>query len=67
MKANIDAKGRVIRAALAAVMIAGAATGFSLHWPLRLDIVLLVLGGFTAFESAKGWCALRACGVKTRY
>jgi len=28
--------------------------------------VLAVSGGFVLFEALRGWCVLRACGIKTR-
>lgn len=34
---------------------------------LWLAIVLAIMGGFTMFEALRGWCALRACGLKTKF
>lgn len=61
---NIDNRGRAVRAALAVALLLGA-------WLLRDDVPWLALGllvaaAFTLFEAARGWCGLRACGVKTR-
>lgn len=61
---NIDTRGRAARAAIALALLLGA-------WVLRADvpllaIALLIAAVFTLFEAARGWCALRACGVKTR-
>ena len=28
---------------------------------------LVLAAGFLAFEATRGWCALRACGVKTKF
>lgn len=28
---------------------------------------LLAFAGFTFFEAARGWCVVRACGIKTKY
>jgi hypothetical protein len=62
---NISAKGRVVRAGLAAF----AAIGAALLWPAsRVGAALLAAAAaFVGFEATKGWCALRACGVKTRW
>jgi hypothetical protein len=61
---NINNTGRAARAAIALALLVGA-------WALRNDVpwlaLALVLAAiFTAFEAMRGWCALRACGVKTR-
>jgi hypothetical protein len=31
-----------------------------------LAVVFALVGLFTLFEALKGWCAVRACGIKTR-
>ena len=31
-----------------------------------VGVVLLASGLFVLFESLRGWCALRACGIKTK-
>jgi hypothetical protein len=33
---------------------------------LTASIFLLALAAFVFFEAARGWCFLRACGIKTR-
>lgn len=61
---NIGSKGRRIRAAGALSLALGAV----FTWP-QSRVAALVLGAsaaFVAFEAASGWCALRACGVKTK-
>lgn len=61
---NIGRKGRLIRGLGALVLLVGAAFGFTVSaW---LGLVLLASGVFVLFESLRGWCALRACGIKTR-
>jgi hypothetical protein len=32
-----------------------------------LAVIFLVAGLFTLYEAAQGWCALRACGIKTPF
>jgi hypothetical protein len=60
---NIDNKGRAARATIGLGLLLGA-------WALRnvpwFAIPLLLGAAFTFFEALRGWCALRACGVKTR-
>ena len=61
---NIGPKGRLIRGLGALVLFVGAGFSFSLsRW---LGVVLLASGAFVLFEALRGWCALRACGIKTK-
>lgn len=60
---NIDNQGRLIRALGALGLFGGAWFAFGVAtW---LGIAMLASGGFVAFEALRGWCALRACGIKT--
>ena len=61
---NIDDKGRLVRGLGALALLLGALFGF--QWALWLGWVLLALGLFVAFEAIRGWCGLRACGIKTK-
>jgi len=61
---NIDNRGRLARGIGALVLLAGAGFGFTLS--LWLGVALLASGLFVAFEALRGWCALRACGIKTK-
>ena len=61
---NIDNKGRIIRGLGALGLLVGAGFGFSLS--VWLGVVLLASGVFVAFEALRGWCALRACGIRTK-
>jgi hypothetical protein len=61
---NISNKGRLARGLAAAGLLAGAWFAFDVStW---LGVLLLLSGGFVLFEALRGWCALRACGLKTR-
>jgi hypothetical protein len=61
---NIDRRGRLARAVLGIILVIG---GVPLAWVAWWAcIILLLAGGFTLFEAARGWCLLRACGIKTR-
>ena len=65
MKRNIDNRGRAIRAVLSVLIFAGAAFA----WPFSrlLAGILVVSAAFVLFEALRGWCALRACGIKTKF
>ncbi len=61
---NIDAAGRAARAAIGLAFLLGAVVlRDDVPW---LAVVLLAASIFTFIEAARGWCALRACGMKTR-
>lgn len=61
---NIETKGRVVRGLAALVLLLTAIGCFQLS--IFLSLILLVSGLFVLFEALRGWCALRACGVKTK-
>ena len=64
MTRNIDNRGRLVRGISALTLLVGAGFGFSVsRW---LGGVLLASAVFVAFEALRGWCALRACGIKTK-
>jgi len=61
---NIDRNGRILRGLLGLAMLAGAAYSFGeSYW---LAGLLAAAGVFCLFEALRGWCAARACGIKTR-
>ncbi len=61
---NIDNKGRLVRGLAALVLLVGAVFSFTVS--VWLGLALLASGLFIAFEALRGWCALRACGIKTK-
>jgi hypothetical protein len=61
---NIDNKGRLMRGIGAMALLVGAGFGFTVS--VWLGAALLASGVFVAFEALRGWCALRACGIKTK-
>lgn len=64
LKPNIDRTGRIIRGISATILLTGSAFAFpELSW---LGAILFASGIFVAFESLRGWCFLRACGIKTK-
>ena len=62
---NIDNKGRLIRAAGAIVIGATAILVWSAS--ATAGACLALASAFLGFEAARGWCATRACGVKTKF
>jgi len=69
---NIDKRGRKARLMSGSVIVlcglAGLLTGRRCHSSalLTAGILLALAGSFMIFEGVRGWCALRAMGVKTR-
>lgn len=65
LKPNIETKGRLMRGGSALLM---AVAGVWM-WPHSriASIGFAMAAVFLAFEAARGWCAFRACGVKTPY
>ena len=61
---NIDNPGRLVRGLGALVLLVGAGFGFTIS--VWLGLGLLAAGGFVGFEALRGWCVMRACGIKTR-
>ena len=61
---NIGKTGRIARAVYGLVLvIAGLAlSGYSL-W---ICLALVAAGALGLFEAFRGWCIMRACGIKTR-
>jgi hypothetical protein len=65
VRRNINGRGRAIRGGIAVLLLVGAAFLATSH--MVIAILLLVGGLFTAFEALRGWCVMRACGVKTPF
>ena len=62
---NIDNKGRLVRGIFALMLFVGA--GFAFTQSIWLGLGLAASGVFVMFEAVRGWCALRACGIKTKF
>ena len=61
---NIDRRGRIVRAVWGvALIIAGLLVARRHQW---LWVALIATGGFALYEAVRGWCLMRACGIKTR-
>ena len=74
MQCNIDRRGRALRIGLGAIALVGAAACAILGWtdtwngvwPWIIAMGLGGVGAFGVFEGIRGWCAVRAMGVRTR-
>ena len=64
LKPNLDRRGRIARAIYGILCIVAGI--FALEWKLWVAVVLFIAGAFGIFEAFRGWCILRACGIKTR-
>ena len=62
---NIGNQGRLFRGFGAVGLFVGA--GLSWHMSTWLSGALAASGLFVLFEALRGWCAVRACGIKTRF
>jgi len=62
---NIDGRGRVVRGLMGvALLVTAALVCDTSPWSA---IALAVAGVFGLFEAFRGWCAARACGIKTKF
>ena len=61
---NLERKGRLVRGLMGLALLLGAA--FSLGASIWLTVLLAAAGGFVLFEAFRGWCVVRACGVRTK-
>ena len=63
LRPNIDRTGRIVRAGLGVLLLA-AAVFLRAHLLITMLLVLTAL--FVFLEAFRGWCALRACGIRTK-
>jgi hypothetical protein len=62
---NIGGCGRLARAITAVVLVLSGVLVFRrAEWA---GVLLIGIGAFVAFEAVRGWCFLRACGIKTKW
>ena len=61
---NIDGRGRLARAIYGVLLIAAGI--FVARHGIWYCVALGVAGGFSLFEAVRGWCVMRACGIKTK-
>lgn len=63
-KPNLTRAGRIARAVWGVVVGGLGVMAFS--WKPWIAVVLFAAGGFAFFEALRGWCLLRACGIRTK-
>ena len=61
---NIDRRGRIVRAVYGVACIVAGLICLRYSWWLCAGLV--VAGGFGIYEALRGWCLMRACGIKTK-
>ena len=61
---NLQTRGRIVRGVMALFLLSGGLYALTQIW--WLGLTLLAVGGFVLFEALRGWCLMRACGIKTR-
>jgi hypothetical protein len=69
---NIDSRGKMLRLIMGMIFLLDGLTLLFLwawrtgsHAGWATSIVMMLGGAFMIFEARKGWCALRAMGMKT--
>jgi len=62
MKQNIDATGRAARGGIGLLFLLAAGCLVPVNGVLAG--LFAVAGVFALWEASRGWCALRACGIK---
>lgn len=61
---NIGTGGRLVRGISGALFVGGGI--FACQYSVWLCAGLVVLGAFMLFEAFRGWCVMRACGIRTK-
>jgi hypothetical protein len=60
----LDFRGRLARGVIGALLLIAGIVVADFH--LEVCLVLVGLGLFAMFEALRGWCLVRACGIRTR-
>jgi hypothetical protein len=61
---NLETRGRLVRGVGGVAFVAGGAALCGVNLPG--SVLLIVSGGFMLLEAVRGWCVMRACGIKTK-
>ena len=61
---NLERNGRLVRGISGALLLIGGI--MALKWSVLAAIILFCSAAFTLFEAVRGWCVMRACGIKTK-
>jgi hypothetical protein len=62
---NLGKKGRWLRGLGAVALLAGGLAMLPVN--VFVSLGFFAGGAFMLFEALRGWCALRACGIKTKF
>jgi len=62
---NINRTGRLLRFVWGVLTLAGGILAWRWRW--WAGVPLLAFALFAFYEALRGWCLVRACGIKTRY
>ena len=61
---NIKRQGRIARGVIGTLcLIAGI---ILVDYKLWVGLIFVAAGLFAIFEAVRGWCLVRACGIKTK-
>lgn len=61
---NIKRNGRIARGVIGTVfLITGLILADDNRW---LGLIFALAGLFAVYEALRGWCLIRACGIKTK-
>jgi hypothetical protein len=64
-KRNLDGRGRLARGVWGTLLlIAGILVAEANRW---CGLALAGFGMFAIFEALRGWCIVRACGIRTKF
>ena len=63
LAANIGRTGRIIRAIAGLGLVVAGFVVSPMGW---VCVTLVTSGCFLLYEAVRGWCLLRACGIKTK-
>lgn len=61
---NLDVRQRILRLAFGVVLLVLAYMSRGYACPTYVQMGLALGGAFVLFEGARGWCALKALGLK---
>lgn len=61
---NIERSGRLARGIAGVMLLIGGIIALFFIW--WLGLILLASAAFVLFEALRGWCFMRACGIKTK-
>lgn len=64
-KPNLGSGGRWLRGVAGLVMVVAGL--LLVTQATVLGAAFLASGAFVLFEAARGWCVLRACGIRTKF